>query len=78
MLGIAWLADWLPIRVESPETGELADTDIDLAHITGLPGSEVIDAQAATDATPQFPVEEPPADDSIVFSSQSEPGAPRS
>ena len=70
MLGIAWLADWLPIRMESPETGELADAGFDEENFPGLPTSRLSESpNTAIDES----VEEPPADP-LIFSGQSEPG----
>jgi len=74
-LGIAWLANWLPVRFESPESGDFAQGDTSeysLDGFTNLPTGEFANASAgtarATDVGPELSVDDP------IFQGQSEPG----
>lgn len=73
LLGIGWLADWLPIRFEAPESGELVQGEFDENAFPGLP------SQGSTDVggVDEFPPETlaPPPSDDPIFTSQNEPGA---
>lgn len=72
-LGIAWLANWLPIRIESPESGELARSEsgeYSLDSFAELPGGRFSDASSAPGDTPV----EFLAGDDPIFADQSEPG----
>jgi lipoprotein-anchoring transpeptidase ErfK/SrfK len=74
VLGIAWLADWLPIRLESPQAGEFAEGDAgeySLDGFTDLPSGRFANANAgsggSTDAGYALATDDP------IFESQSEP-----
>ncbi len=74
-LGIAWLADWLPIRFESPESGEFAQgnsSEYSLDGFTDLPSGRFAGADTGAGGPNDVPVN-PMAGDPI-FEAQSEPG----
>lgn len=73
-LGIAWLANWLPIRFETPQTGEFAEGDAgeySLDGFTDLPTGRFANANAgggeSTDAGYALATDDP------IFQAQSEP-----
>ena len=73
-LGIAWLADWLPIRFESSESGEFAQGnsgEYSLDGFTDLPSGRFAGANAGAGGSD---VRIAPAAGDPIFEAQSEPG----
>lgn len=76
MLGIAWLADWLPIRLESPETGDVVRDDGDESALDSFPN--LADGRfggIGIDSAEVGPDEFQPDTNDSIFRDQSEPGS---